>query len=267
MTADTTTPDCREFRQFVDCYLDAEFDARDRAHFDAHLAACPGCRGHLDNQLAFRGALRPHFQRAARAETLPFEARARLRRALAEAERPSAFARWMRRLAVPVPAAAAVMSAFLLWIPTTGFVVQDAVIQHSQPVPMEIPSAQAEVIDSWFRDKLPFETTVPRFQAARLQLLGGRLTHVGGGNSGTPPRAAAYLVYSLGRHKVSVLVFDGDGIELSKNGTRHAVGSREMQMQSYNGLQVASFREGNRTYTVTSDLPETDLVSLVSSAF
>ena len=66
---------------------------------------------------------------------------------------------------------------------------------------------------------------------------------------------------------MSVLVFDGDGIELAKSGAPQSVGGHEMNVQSHNGYQVATFRDGNRAYAVTSDLPEGDMLKLVASAF
>ena len=259
-----TRIDCSDFRQFTDCYLDAEFDARDRALFDAHLAACGDCRTHLDNQIAFRRALRPHFQTAGR-ETLSFECRAKIRRALAVAERPSPLALWARRLALPVPAFA--VAALLLIPPATGFAPREAVRRHNEASPVEVPSSQADEIDAWFRDKVRFHVSAPRFQDPRVQLLGGRLTHVHARPDSDEMRQAAYLVYGVGRHKISVLVFDGTGVRLPAEGATHAVGGREMNVQSQDAFRVATFRDGDQVYAVTSDLPERDILDLVASAF
>ena len=38
--------------------LDGEFDGRESAEFDCHLAACPGCRGQIEQTAGFRSALR-----------------------------------------------------------------------------------------------------------------------------------------------------------------------------------------------------------------
>jgi anti-sigma factor RsiW len=254
---------CSDFHQFDDCYLDGEFDPRDRAAFDAHLAACADCRSHLDNQIAFRQAMRPHFQ-AARRETLSFEGRARIRRALAEAERPSLMALWTRRLALPVPAVAV---AVLMMLPTTGFAPREAVLRHQEASPVEVPSARAEEIDAWFKDKVPFSMNAPRFQDPRAQLLGGRLTHVHTRAGQDDMRRAAYLVYGVGRHKLSVLVFDGTGVELPSGGEMHTVGDHQMNVQNQDAFNVATFRDGGRVYAVTSDLPEHDMLKLMGSAF
>lgn len=258
-----TQLNCGDFRQFSDCYLDSEFDARDRAVFDAHLAACSECRGHLENQIAFRQALRPHFQ-VARNECLSFESRARIRRALSDAERPSRWALWTRRLALPVPAVAV---AVLMLLPTTGFAPREAVLRHQEISPVEVPSAQADEIDAWFKDKVRFVVNAPRFQDPRVQLLGGRLTHVHTRAGQDETRQAAYLVYGFGRHKLSVLVFDGTGVELPSGGETHQVGEHAMNVQSQDAFNVATFRDAGRVFALTSDLPETDMLKLVASAF
>lgn len=254
---------CGDFRQFADCYLDAEFDPRDRAAFDAHLAACSDCRCHLDGQIAFRQALRPHFQ-VARRELLSFEGRARIRRALAEAERPSFFALWTRRLALPVPAVAV---AVLMMLPTTGFAPREAVLRHREASPVEVPSARADEVDAWFKDKVRFEMNTPRFGDARVQLLGARLTHVHTRPGQDETRQAAYVVYGVGPHKLSVLVFDGTGVELPAGGESHQVGAHEMKVGAEDAFNVAVFRDRGRIYAVTSDLPQPDMLALVDSAF
>ena len=252
----SATLSCQDFRQFVDCYLDAEFDDRDRARFDAHVAACTCCRAIVDHHVAFRRALRPHLRTAC--GTLPPEARARLRRAISQVQEPSSFTVWARRLALPVPVMAA--GVLLLVMPTagfTGFVVKEAVEQHDQSMPVEVPSAHEEELEAWFRDKLPFELAAPRFRDERLQLLGGRLTRLPAPDGEHAQRKAAWLVYGLGRHKVSVLVFDAADVEVPDAPTA----------LEENGLSVALYRHGGMGYAITSDLAQSDMMRLVSSSF
>ena len=260
------TLSCQDFRQFVDCYLDAEFDARDRADFDAHLAACSCCRSIVEHHVAFRRALRPHLKSPC--ESLPPEARARIQRSLAQASAPSAFSMWARRLALPVPVMAA--GVLLLIMPTagfTGFVMKEAVQQHDQSMPFEVPSAHEDELEAWFRDKLPFELTAPRFRDERVQLLGGRLTRLPAPDGEHDPRKAAWLVYGLGRHKVSVLVFEAGDVDLPDDRGAEQVAGTPLSVRSENGQSVAFFRQGAVGYAVTSDLAPPDMMRLVSSSF
>ncbi len=49
---------CDEVQKYAFTYLDGEFDGRESAEFDCHLAACTGCRSHVERTAGFRNALR-----------------------------------------------------------------------------------------------------------------------------------------------------------------------------------------------------------------
>jgi anti-sigma factor RsiW len=66
---------CREAVEAVTAYLEDAMPRRDRARFEAHLAACPHCSAYLEQireTIALTGALEP--------ETLSDEARRDLER-------------------------------------------------------------------------------------------------------------------------------------------------------------------------------------------
>jgi anti-sigma factor RsiW len=44
---DTSYFTCREMVELVTAYLEGALPPSDRARFEAHLAACPGCAGYL----------------------------------------------------------------------------------------------------------------------------------------------------------------------------------------------------------------------------
>lgn len=52
---------CADVQKHAFTYLDGEFDPRERAEFDAHVAACQGCRGALEADAAMRRVLRRHL--------------------------------------------------------------------------------------------------------------------------------------------------------------------------------------------------------------
>jgi anti-sigma factor RsiW len=258
---------CDDFKKFIDAYLDEEFDARDRADFDAHVALCGCCRRRVEDHLSFRRCIRTHMQQK---REMPADARARLQARMRTATRPDRAAKWLSRMAAPLPAVAAVGAVALFYIPMTGFapVVNDAVGHHCDRVPIEVPTPEAREVDEWFRDKLPFELAAPRFEDDQVMLLGGRLSKVGGGDSGLRSRRAAYLVYGVGPHKLTVLVFDGKDLEVDDDSAIREVNGRRLAIHhdQDRGYNVALYRKGNLTYAYTSDLPETDLLRLVANA-
>ncbi len=255
--------DCDDFRKFIDPYLDGEFDAHERAAFDAHLAVCAECRRHYEGKSWFLNAVRPHLQRP---ERLDAAAHDRITDRLRAAQRPERRRRMVRRLA-PVPALAAAGAVLLFVTPLTGFapaVVEDAVDQHCQQVPVEVPTPEAQAADEWFNGKVPFPMNTPRFRDQRATLLGGRLSHV---QSGERTRRAAYLVYGVGEHKLSVLVFDGRELGLAEQGEMRDVGGQQVRVHDARGYRVALYQRGPLAYAVTSDLPETEMLDLIGTSF
>ena len=53
---------CDDLTAFIDAYIDDEFDVRDRADFEAHLAYCEACREEVDYQLAFKQQFKQAMQ-------------------------------------------------------------------------------------------------------------------------------------------------------------------------------------------------------------
>lgn len=259
--------DCSDFRKFLDPYLDGEFADRERADFDAHLALCPDCRTHFEQRSWFLRAVKPALKRP---ERMPAEAHQRLTARLRTARRPDRARQMLRRLALPVPALAAAGMVALLVTPLTGFapvVVGDAVDYHCQELPVEaLPGPEASEIDQWFDGKLPFRLAAPRFQDGRVQLLGGRLSRVGGHDGRQSARRAAYLIYGVGAHKLSVLVFDGSGLDLVDGGATRRIKGHRLAVHDADGYRVALYQKGSLGYAVTSDLPESDMLNLIATS-
>ncbi len=254
--------DCDDFKKFIDPYLDGEFDDRERADFDTHLAECAACRRHYEQQAWFLRSVRPALQRPTR---LPPGARERLEASLRVAQRPARAKRMVRRLMIPLPALAVVGVVGLGVMPLAGFkpapMVDDAVEQHCADFPVEFPSPEVAEVDTWFQDKVPFRMQAPAFPEDEVTLLGGRLSRIGGGEAGPSTRPAAYLMYSVGERKMTVLVFDGSDLKIA-NGEAMRAGNKQVHLHDANGYQVALYQRGPLVYAVTSDLPQRDLLNL-----
>lgn len=245
--------DCTDFKKYLDAYFDEELDDAERAEFDAHVALCSDCRRHYEQRVWFQGAVRPAMRRPCRLST---DARQRMSESLRGEAKLIRRRRTVRQMARIVPAMAAAGAIFLLVTPLTGFVpapvVDEAVSQHIDRAPVDLPTPEAPEVEEWFADRLSFRLEAPRFRTERAVLLGGRMTRVAFPD--TERRSAAHLTYSVGRHKVSVLVFPAQGLpvnELAK--TVHAK----------QGYRVMLYRKGDIAYAVTSDLPEREMVSLL----
>ena len=113
-----TPNSCEDFRAFIDPYLDDEFDTRERAMFDAHLASCSNCRDFFEQKQWLHNAVRPRLKDSC---ILPAEARQRIQSQLKSVQRPRKVREAARRLAKPIPAVALAAAAALFIIPLTGF--------------------------------------------------------------------------------------------------------------------------------------------------
>jgi anti-sigma factor RsiW len=123
----------------------------------------------------------------------------------------------------------------------------------------------AKEASHWFADKLPFKMKTPTFKDQRVSLLGGRLSRIQRG----PKKAsipAAHLIYSVGAHKLSVLVFDGDGMGEMQPATAAQGLGQPFEVHEVRDHRVAFYRRGGLTYAVTSKLPRKQLVELLGSS-
>jgi anti-sigma factor RsiW len=255
--------DCSDFKKYLDAYFDEELADAERAEFDAHVAVCCECRQHYEHRNWFQGAVRPAMRRPCRLST---DARDRMRESLRGEAQVIRRRRTFRRVAQVIPAMAAASAIFLLVTPLTGFapapVVDEAVSQHIDRTPVDMPSPEADEVERWFSDRLTFRFQAPRFR--RATLLGGRMTRVVLRDNDR--RSAAHLVYGIGRHKLSVLAFPAHGLDVNELKDGKPESGHAMDVHDSKGYRVLLYRKGDVAYAVTSDLPERDMLQLLSSA-
>lgn len=250
--------DCTDFKKYLDAYFDEELADAERAEFDAHVAICSDCRRHYEHRVWFQGAVRPAMRRPCR---MSGTARQRMSESLRGEAKLIRRRRTVRRITRIAPAMAAVGAVFLLVTPLTGFapapVVDEAVSQHMDRAPVDLPTPEAAEIEQWFANRLSFRMEAPRFSTKRAVLLGGRMTRVAFPDNDR--RSAAHLTYGIGRHRVSVLVFPAQGLpvnELAKE-------ARAVDVHAKQGYRVMLYRKGDIAYAITSDLPEREMLSLL----
>lgn len=272
--------DCSDFQKFMDPYLDGEYDLKERRDFDMHLAACVQCRGLYETQRALRQGIKLAMRRES--PPMPGGCRAALRARLqieaTQGKRSPKRAhtgaqdvpkRRRRRLALtlPVPIIFAAVLVFS-FVGTTGFaspIVEDAISQHLEALPVEVPSPDCGEVDRWFQGKLSYSVETPRFTDNRTILLGGRLSNV---RRGKTLRPAAQLVYGVGARRVTLLVLEAQDELPGEAQQRHVKGHVvKIYEERDKDLRVAHFRNHGRSYVVTSDLPSEQLVAWVGSAF
>ncbi|MGB0646764.1 MAG: anti-sigma factor family protein [Bradymonadia bacterium] len=247
------TLSCEEFQQFIDPYIDAEFDHAERALFDAHLSTCAGCRKQFEHRTWFQRGIRPALKRPVITPTL---LHTRIQTRLRQERRSIDFKRSVRKFASASSAVASVGLILLFVSPLVGFsttVVDEALDHHQLEMPLELPSPRTGEVDHWLEEKLPFKVHSPTFHDGRVQLLGGRLSRVRWSDQRVS-RPAAHLVYLVDGKKMSVLVFqENDDVR-----------SDEVSWHEQADHRIAIFRRGRLRYAITSRLPAADFQRVVS---
>jgi anti-sigma factor RsiW len=257
--------DCTEIQRSIDAYVDGEFDVRERAEADAHLAGCPRCQALAARQRRVRGAVRASLRLAmgpdAPAGRAPGALRGRVSAALAKAHRPL----WRRALS-PVPVAAAAACAAGVLVVLASHAGNDALLEaavrgHNRDLPLEVTAdvLGAEAIPNWFAGKLDFRPAPPRFGDAQVRVVGARLSHL-------REWPAAYFRYALPRGQAGLYVVDDPEGRFAAAGREVRVGPHVIHIAASRGYNVAVWRQDEIVYSLVSDLDENALFQLVRTA-
>ncbi len=268
---DGATMDCTELERSIDAYVDGEFDARERAEAELHLATCDRCRALATAAAALRAAVRAKLREAmtppSAAGRAPAELRARIEANLARRRRPL----WRRALS-PIPAAtlAACAAGAVLVLQLHGgdaSLAEEAIRSHHRDFPLDyvapidyVAASAGEVsIPAWFADKLDFNPSPPRFRANGVRIVGARLSHL-------REWPAAYVRYALPSGNAGLFIVDDPQRRFDAGGEPVAVGSRTIRVARGHGYNVAVWRDDKIVYSLVSDLDEAALRELVRTA-
>jgi anti-sigma factor RsiW len=257
--------ECGDLGRAVDAYLDGEFDARERAEADAHLARCEACRTLVETQRRLRDAVRARLREAmsppAQAGRAPAALRARVEAALARERRPL----WRRLLApLPVGAVAACAAGALLVLASHGGddpLVTEAVRSHHRGLPLEVMAASVgeASIPAWFAGKLDFHPSPPPFRGDGVHVVGARLSNL-------RELPAAYIRYALPKGQAGLFIVDDPRRTFDPGGREVRVGPQTLRVVASRGYNVAVWRDHEIVYSLVSDLDESALFELVRTA-
>ncbi|HSM92081.1 MAG TPA: zf-HC2 domain-containing protein [Anaeromyxobacteraceae bacterium] len=258
--------DCAELERSLEAYLDGEFDGRDRAEAEAHLAACAPCRGRAEARARVRDAVRARLREAMGAGSAsgraPAALRVRIQQQLDRERRPL----W-RRVFAPVPLAtvAACAAGVLVVLATRGgndVLLEEAIRRHNRDLPLEITAASvggADAIPAWFQGKLDFRPAPPHFHNDGVKVVGARLSHL-------REWPAAYIRYQLPKGNAGLFIIDDPEQRFHAGGREVRVGPSVVRVANSRGYNVAVWRENEIVYSLVADLDENDLFGLVAAS-
>jgi anti-sigma factor RsiW len=259
--------------------VDAELSAEQAAAVQEHLAHCPACTAAALNQSLLKTAT----ARAGRSvgdrrvgdrHEMPSQLEQRLRRlassqaldapgsTLAEAWSPSRGV--SRGMSAALAIAATLLVVAMTWFPLqrhlqksdlasaqrAALVTQIADLHvatlASNQAP-EVISSDRHTVKPWFQGKIPFSFNLPDNLPGDTKLDGANLTYLNN-------RPVAQLLYSIGRHRVSVFVQQ-----------KSAAPEQAPTQAEYSGFHITGFHTSDLDVVAVSDVDPARLAGLVHS--
>ena len=199
-------------QQQLDAFVDAELSSTEILASEQHLAECHACTLRVLAAMQWKAATSV----AARDFSAPPEALARLAAQLRQQtpKRPArvyAFPlrlRWPQWTALAAACLLLVLSP-LVWRQThpADTLAAELLDQHlavlSATSAPQVISTDRHTVKPWFQGKLPFSFNIPEVLPPDTALKGGDLTYVNG-------QPAALLLFTIGKHQVSVFLLQRD---------------------------------------------------------
>lgn len=249
-----------DLARYLQAYCDGELEPTKILEVEGHLEECATCRRSVEAERAFREELRRRIPR----EAVPAHVTERLGAALDDIDRtegsparPVGVDRRIRPGALAAAVLLVTLGAVLGYLiprlsspPGVAPLVTELVSEHMKSVPLEnpaeLPSKNTEQVAFWVQGRIGHAVRVPDYSEAGIQLLGGRVTRVGGHRAG-------YIVYKKGGTMISLFAFPG--YEASIAGlTEIRQEGRAFQAGEYRGKQVLLWESGHMTYALVSDM-------------
>ena len=237
--------DCDSWKAELDTYLDGELPEEAMRAFDAHVRRCPSCSADALTRVQVKRAI----QVAGKRFTPSADFRKRIQNSIAPPPQRSFGLRWTL-------AAATAVVLVVGWLAASYMVSRSgrdqiyseiadlhvATLASSSPV--DVVSTDRHTVKPWFQGRIPFAFNLPELQNTEFSLLGGRMAYL----DQTP---GAHLIYDIGKHHISVLVFQERSMKLSASWGENVLSPKNspfnMETWSQSGLRYFVIGDANAT--------------------
>jgi len=253
----------------LNALADGELSAEQLASANAHLARCPSCTSSalvhamLKSSTAKAGrryAPPPHLQEGLARQTQQEASQSKTSRyRVAPQTRPQPAGRFST-LGWAIACALLLLSVSLVLVQRSvhrtvmhseyAALVTEACDQHIAALTAnaspQVLSSDRHTVKPWFQGKVPFSFNLPEGLPSDTTLDGANLTYLGN-------QPVAQLLYSIGRHRVSVFVRQ-----------RVSAATSNEVLGEHSGFHVAGFTTGDLEVVAVSDVEPARLSDLVS---
>jgi anti-sigma factor RsiW len=237
---------CAQSDAELQTWFDGELAPAQARRVQHHVAECPVCQRRLQELETLRAAL----QARSAAHRAPPHVHDRLRRHLREVEQRRR--RW--RTTVVALAAVALLSALASlpwWLPRQepAALLTELTTAHAALVRNELAlaylSADADALQRWLGEHLPFQPFVPRVEAADFRVLGARTLVLA-------RQAASVISMRRASHLYSLLSFPEPG-PLPEVGDRRELEGRQVRIVQQGGYTLVLWSAQSLVYALISD--------------
>jgi anti-sigma factor RsiW len=212
----------------LNAVVDGELEGAELAAASDHLATCLAC----SSQCLSVGLLKRGVAKAGRRYELPPGLERRIQRA-AKTPRQTNWGTWAALAALLLVCAGLLtMRQITRSRADEAALVGEVFDQHiatlAANAPPEVISSDRHTVKPWFQGKLPFSFNLPQQLPANTTLDGANLTYLGG-------RPVAQLLFSIGKHRVSVFVEQRAGAPTPPSAERsgfHVAGFRTPELEA-----------------------------------
>jgi anti-sigma factor RsiW len=241
---------CEETKRFLDAYLDRELDLRRYTELEQHLSLCPSCHAVAQELEEFRAL----FMAGAQTLKAPPGLRANVLAAVRREQAKQSTAFW--RQPWVYAAAVVILSLFLalnILLPDAGGELsRQAVFLHAQSLganhPVDVTSANPQVVKSWLTAKLDFVPPVVGFPAWGYSLFGGRVDVI-------QNRSVAALVYKHDQDVVTLFCWPPKKEKGRLSKSDHLI----------EGYHVSTWSNAECNYILVSKLSDREMEEFVDS--
>jgi anti-sigma factor RsiW len=251
----------------LNALVDGELSAEHAAMAQEHLDDCPACTSTALHQALLKTAT----AKAGHRYEMPSQLEQRLRRVASSQavdapglrRNPDATPWSMKRSVSPALAiAATLLIVAMSWIPIQRHLQNSAFASAQQAALIaevydqhiatlaanqapQVLSSDRHTVKPWFQGKLPFSFNLPENLPSDTKLDGANLTYLHN-------RPVAQLLYSIGRHHVSVFVQQKSGAS-----------EQDPLQTEHSGFHIAGFHTNDLEFVAVSDVDPSRLTSLV----
>jgi anti-sigma factor RsiW len=251
----------------LNALVDGELSAEHAAMAQEHLDHCPACISTALHQALLKTAT----AKAGHRYEMPSQLEQRLRRVASSQavdapglrRNPDATPWSMKRFVSPALAiAATLLIVAMSWIPIQRHLQKSELASAQQAAliteisdqhiatlaanqPPQVLSSDRHTVKPWFQGKLPFSFNLPENLPSDTKLDGANLTYLHN-------RPVAQLLYSIGRHHVSVFVQQKSGAS-----------EQDPLQTEHSGFHVTGFHTNDLEVVAVSDVDPARLTSLV----